>query len=51
MCVSRNTGKNSLAPTRTQMTLNEWYQVQDRGRQNRQGYQSARYSEIDPREH
>jgi hypothetical protein len=50
MCVSRNTGRNSSAPTRTQTTLNEWSQVQDRQRQNKPGYQSASYSDIDPRE-
>jgi hypothetical protein len=44
-------GRNSSAPPRTQTTLNEWSQVQDRRRQNRQGYQSASYSDIDPREH
>jgi hypothetical protein len=51
MCVSRITGRNTSAPTRTQTTLNEWSQVQDRRRQNRQGYQSVSYSDIDPREH
>jgi hypothetical protein len=51
MCVSRITGGNTSAPTRTQMTLNELAKVQDRRRQNRQGYQSAGYSDIEPREH
>jgi hypothetical protein len=37
--------------TRTQMTLNEWTKVQDRRRQNRQGYQSASYSDIEPISH
>jgi hypothetical protein len=40
-----------LAPTRTQTTLHEWSQVQDHQRQKTQGYQSASYSGIDPREH
>jgi hypothetical protein len=51
MCVSRNMGRNSSAPTHTQTTLNEWSQVEDRPHQNRQGYQSTIYSDIDPREH
>jgi hypothetical protein len=51
MCVSRNTGRNSSTPSRTQTTLNEWSHVQDHQLQNIQGYQSARYSYIDPREH
>jgi hypothetical protein len=51
MCVSRNTGRNYSAPTRTQTTLNAWSQVQARRRQTRQGYQSVRYSDIDSREH
>jgi hypothetical protein len=50
-CVSRNTARNSSAPTRTQTTLNKWSQVQYHRHQNRQGRQSARYSDIDPREH
>jgi hypothetical protein len=33
------------------MTLYEWAQVQDLRRQNRQGYQPASYSDIEPREH
>jgi hypothetical protein len=48
MCVSRTTGRNTSAPTRTQTTLNDWAQVRDRQRQNEQGYQSASYSGIDP---
>jgi hypothetical protein len=40
-------GRNSSAPTRAQTTLNAWYHVQARRRQNRQGYQSARYSDIE----
>jgi hypothetical protein len=51
MCVSRNTDRNSSAPTCTRTTLNEWSQVQDRRRQNIQGYQSDIYSDIDTREH
>jgi hypothetical protein len=39
------------APTHTQTTLNEWSQVQDRRHQNRQGYQSAGYFDVYPREH
>jgi hypothetical protein len=50
MCVSRITGRNTSTPTRTQTTLNEWAQVQDHRRQNRQGYQSASCSDIDTRE-
>jgi hypothetical protein len=50
MCVSRIMNRNALDPTRTQTTLNEWAQVQDRQRQNRQVYQSASYYDIEPRE-
>jgi hypothetical protein len=46
MCVSRITGRNTSPPTRTQMMLNEWAQVQDCRRQNRQGYQPTSYSDI-----
>jgi hypothetical protein len=45
MCVSRIKGRNTSAPTRTQRTLNTWYQVQVRRRESRQGYQSVRYSD------
>jgi hypothetical protein len=51
MCVSRIKGRNTSAPIRTQTTHNEWAQVQDRRRKKRQGYNSARYSDIEPREH
>jgi hypothetical protein len=51
MCVSCNTGRNTSAPTRTQTTLDQWSHVQDRRRQNRQGFQSASYSDIEPIEH
>jgi hypothetical protein len=51
MCVSRITGRNTSSPTCTQTTPNDWTQVQDLQRQNRQGYQSSSYSDIDPREH
>jgi hypothetical protein len=51
MFVSRITGRNTSSHIRTQTTLNEWAKVQVRLRQNRQGYQSASYSDIDPIEH
>jgi hypothetical protein len=51
MCLSRNMGRNSSAPNRSQMTLNAWSRVQARRRQNRQGYQSARYYDSDSADH
>jgi hypothetical protein len=51
MCVSRITGRNTSTPTLTQTTLNEWAQVQDLRRKNRQGCQSARYYAIEPITH
>jgi hypothetical protein len=51
MCISRNMGRNYVAPTRTQMTLNAWSRVQERHHQTRQGYQLARYSDNDSADH
>jgi hypothetical protein len=48
MCVSRITGRNKSAPTRTQRTLNAWSQVQASRRESIQGYQSVRYSDNAP---
>jgi hypothetical protein len=39
-----HTGRGYAAPTRSQMTLNAWDNVQARCRQNRQGYQLSRSS-------
>jgi hypothetical protein len=47
MRVSRNTGRNSSAPTHTQTTMNAWSHVQARRRQTIQGGQSIRYSGTD----
>jgi hypothetical protein len=49
-CVSRKTGRTSSAPTCTLMMLNEWSQVQACLRQNRQGFQPDRNSEMYRRE-
>jgi hypothetical protein len=45
MCVSDITGKNTSALTRTQRTMNSWYQVQARIRESRQGYRSVTYAD------
>jgi hypothetical protein len=48
MCLSRNTGGNSVTPTHSQIMLNAWSRVQERRRhQTRQGFQLARYSDSD----
>jgi hypothetical protein len=45
MCVSGITGRNTLAPTRTQIMMNAWSQVQSRRRESRKRYRSVRYSD------
>jgi hypothetical protein len=45
MCVSRITGRNTPALTRTQITMTAWFLVQARQREPRRGYQSVRYSD------
>jgi hypothetical protein len=47
MCISCNTGRNSSAPTHSQTRINTWSHVQARRCQNRQGYQSAIYSDSE----
>jgi hypothetical protein len=51
MCLSRNTGRKSSAPTHSQITLNAWSHVQARRHQNRQGCQLARHSDHGSADH
>jgi hypothetical protein len=45
MCVSDTMGRNTSTPTRTQIMMNAWSQVQARRRKYRQGYRSIIYSD------
>jgi hypothetical protein len=51
MCLSRNTGRNSVAPTHSQTMLHAWFHVHVRRRQIRQWYQLDRYSDSDSVDH